>query len=1017
MMQLRSFAVTRAAACLLAGSVLSNLAAQTPISGPLSGTLSAGVYTATNINVASGQTLTLSAGVIIKFVGARQFVIDGTLICNGVAANPVIFTDDADDSAGGDTNNNGPSVGASGSWYNLVFRSGSAASSLNHTEVRYAGTSSYTAIDVQNVDITVTNSLIRDCNGRGFSLNSNSAPTISGCTVQNCGNRAFDNVPIYAVPGLTNNTATGNSLDVLRITTGSVTSNLTLDLPPMVGGAFLLAANLNVPTGVTLTLAPGVVIKWEGARQVVIDGTLLSQGTVGSPVVLTDDLDDSIAGDTTKNGASSGNPGAWYNIVLRNGQIGSVIDHTELRFAGTAGYTAIDIQATSLPITNTLIRDCNGRGFSLNSNSAPTISNCTVQNCGNRAFDNVPIYAVPGFTNNVATGNSLDVLRITTGAVNSNLTLGLVPMTGGAYLMASNVNVASGVTFVIDPGVVIKWEGARQMVVSGTLDCQGTSTSPIIFTDDIDDSVAGDTTKNGASNGAPGAWYNIALTASQTGSMLTHTEVRYSGTSSYSGIDFQGTAATLDHCIIRDGNGRGIQLNSNSFPSITNCRVENQGGRSIDGVRLDAVSGLVNNTCTGNAIDCVTISQAAVGSVVRVGTESMPGGAFMLRNGINVGTAGDLTIEQGVVFKHEAAYQHVFNGRTRMLGTAYEPIVFTDDADDEIAGDSNKDGPSAGSSGAWYNLYAPTTTSPTQRRIEHVNVRFAGTSSYPGVDARGANIQLRAIRVEKCNSQGFDLRDLTIVPVNLVAWDNGGDGIRLSDGAFDVVHATCADNGGYGVRALTPWNATVVNSNVYFNASGNFNGMSGSNVYRCNGGFSGGGGNLDQDPLFVDRSNGDLHLLPTSPCLGGADNAFAQFVAKDFDENSRILDHGLTGAANADMGAFELGNWNMAVVGTPRPGDTIFLTTTGPAGTSFLGFGLNDGTAFVAPYGILLTGQLTTTALVFPFPIAVGTPVPLTVPNDPGLAGTIIGLQTLNFPTGNLLVGNFAQLYRPLVRP
>ena len=88
------------------------LAAQIPIGGTQSGTLAAGVYlTTSTLTVAPATTWTLSPGVIIKFTSSGHRInVNGTLNANGTSVNPVILTDDADDSAGGDTNGNGPST-------------------------------------------------------------------------------------------------------------------------------------------------------------------------------------------------------------------------------------------------------------------------------------------------------------------------------------------------------------------------------------------------------------------------------------------------------------------------------------------------------------------------------------------------------------------------------------------------------------------------------------------------------------------------------------------------------------------------------------------------------------------------------------------------------------------------------------------------------------------------------------------------------------------------------------------
>ena len=84
------------------------------------------------------------------------------------------------------------------------------------------------------------------------------------------------------------------------------------------------------------------------------------------------------------------------------------------------------------------------------------------------------------------------------------------------------------------------------------------------------------------------------------------------------------------------------------------------------------------------------------------------------------------------------------------------------------------------------------------------------------------------------------------------------------------------------------------------------------------GGFSGSNNNVNVDPLFVSQATGDLHLTATSPCLNAGDLFTAFGVQKDYDENSRILDSALSGIPGADMGAYELGNWDMDVFGVPR---------------------------------------------------------------------------------------------------
>jgi hypothetical protein len=62
---------------------------------------------------------------------------------------------------------------------------------------------------------------------------------------------------------------------------------------------------------------------------------------------------------------------------------------------------------------------------------------------------------------------------------------------------------------------------------------------------------------------------------------------------------------------------------------------------------------------------------------------------------------------------------------------------------------------------------------------------------------------------------------------------------------------------------------------------------------------SDGGGNLDEDPLFVDAANGDLHIDDDSPAIDSGDDTAPNLPWTDADGNQRIF--GVT----VDMGAYE----------------------------------------------------------------------------------------------------------------
>jgi hypothetical protein len=90
--------------------------------------------------VAGGSTLTLPAGLVVKFANTGSYLdVSGTLRAEGVAGAPVVLTSLHDDAVGGDTNNNGvASAPGPGQWGAVIARAGSTVA-LEGAELRYGG--------------------------------------------------------------------------------------------------------------------------------------------------------------------------------------------------------------------------------------------------------------------------------------------------------------------------------------------------------------------------------------------------------------------------------------------------------------------------------------------------------------------------------------------------------------------------------------------------------------------------------------------------------------------------------------------------------------------------------------------------------------------------------------------------------------------------------------------------------------------------------------------------------------
>ena len=93
-------------------------------------------------------------------------------------------------------------------------------------------------------------------------------------------------------------------------------------------------ADFEIARGVTLTIEPGVVVKFQEKTIFLVSGTLNAQGTSNQKIVFTDVRDDSIGGDTNGDGsATTAAPGCWSGIRVENGG-SATIDYAEIRYAG-----------------------------------------------------------------------------------------------------------------------------------------------------------------------------------------------------------------------------------------------------------------------------------------------------------------------------------------------------------------------------------------------------------------------------------------------------------------------------------------------------------------------------------------------------------------------------------------------------------------------------------------------------------------------------------------------------------
>ena len=724
--------------------------------GPL---LSGTVYHASSLSIPAGETLTVQAGAIVKFGFGVRVTAAGTLDVQGTSGNPAIFTSLTDDSAGGDTNMNGPSTGNAGYWRGLDLQAPAALAGL---ELRYAGQSNYAAIDLPTTPgTTITNCVLSDFFNSGIEYGGGGTATVTGCSFLN-GSRPVVNCPVSELAGFTNNTASGNSTyNSVEIQAGTVGGTQLIPAASVMGGAHLINGSLTFDVGSVITIEAGIVFKWKAAgSQLSVDGTLLCNGTTGSQIVFTDLRDDVYGGDTNNNGMSNGSKGFWRGIYFGAGADASVLNNIRVRFGGQSSFSAISLDNTDLIIENSTIEHCFAVGIDHNVASGashPVIVNSHFDDVS-IPMDEVAFSAMPNFSGNTATNcTTYDAIRVTESTVPTSVAIGGDNCPNGVLLLGTNCTVPSGVNLTLDQGLVVKFQNTgSQLSVQGTLDCQGSGGAEIVFTTLLDDAFGGDTNTNGPSTSSPGYWRGILLEPGSDASSLTYARVRFGGQSFFPGIRINDSNCSLTNCVIEDCFADALSLNdSNAMPTVSGCAFD-RCSIAVDDIHLDSVVGFTNNSASGNsARDCIQVTGSTLSSSFSLTTANQINGAFDLAGNLTIDPGVTLMLGEGLVFKQSVGGARVnVNGTLTCMGTLAQPVVFTMINDDAYGGDTNLDGAaSLPNPGYWRGLAfnAGSDASVLDKTI----VSYCGQSFFPGIGIYGADITLFECLVQFCFDEGI----------------------------------------------------------------------------------------------------------------------------------------------------------------------------------------------------------------------------------------------------------------------
>jgi len=171
-----------------------------------------------------------------------------------------------------------------------------------------------------------------------------------------------------------------NGVNYLIVKTGS---NLVSDLTITKSKSPYLveSTGFTINTGITLTIEPGVVIKFYGGH-VRVEGKIIANGTAGEQIVFTSFNDDEYGGDLD-NAVITPVAGSWYGVEILS--TGSIFDNTIFRYGGKwysgMGNTQANLSVKDFPvaIANSIFEYSKVFGLKL-TNSNSTVSGSIFRN-------------------------------------------------------------------------------------------------------------------------------------------------------------------------------------------------------------------------------------------------------------------------------------------------------------------------------------------------------------------------------------------------------------------------------------------------------------------------------------------------------------------------------------------------------------------------------------------------------------------------------------------------------------
>ena len=422
---------------------------------------------------------------------------------------------------------------------------------------------------------------------------------------------------------------------------------------------YISDSSITIPSGVTLTIDPGVIIK--STSIISVKGNLIALGTSENPIVITTPKDAEYGGSGVRESYTSD---YWIGInVAETGEFTG--NYVKLRYGGVNGnnnYSTLSVMG-KLSLTNSEVSNSYTHGIYIKKadTTGLTLDNNTVK--GN-TYNGIYIeqYGTGNLSikSNTIADNKRYPIYVDLSGLNSSIFSGIEKNTctnntqGDIYLYnspkidmtlsknkynISALGIPSGVTLTIDPGTIIK--STSIISVKGNLIALGTSENPIVITTPKDAEYGGSGVRESYTSD-----YWIGINVAETGEFTgNYVKLRYggvNGNNNYSTLSVMGKLS-LTNSEVSNSYMYGIIFNTSTNPVLLfNTFNKNTNGinNAKDSITIDAKYNYWGSSYGPSLYDPVSKKWYGEGDKAGAGIDYFPWLGSELRYQFHFGQSG-----------------------------------------------------------------------------------------------------------------------------------------------------------------------------------------------------------------------------------------------------------------------------------------------------------------------------------------------------------------------------------------